>query len=280
MARLFLCLALSLFLHVADAGRIRSHDHGVHVSDFDSSSDSVSDEHGNNVIDSMQCGRHGYGVNKNHSYTLHKTTQLNVTKKTRNGKCLDWTMTFTDGVQIQEVPVTLRHYIRNGANLPASANCFGFATNQVGTGKGSPGGNTGPVGMPDLVNEENLKLAMEMDGAIYLGRDPTEVLLPLPIDPSKTYFVTIGVLKHEEFHFWGLMTTGWVATPSKVGAIETYRKAPGFSHGDCEPSASDRTSCCPSQGIFSKITKSGVGAPYRLDEGGFWLYPVNECVKP
>lgn len=230
-------------------------------------------------IEVMQCGAQS---SSSVAYTLAKTDQdQKVTTSTKNGKCFDWSMDFfQDGDLVQTVPVILRHFLKAGRNLNMGANCYGFATNQVGTGKGNPGGNTGPVNMPDLVTEENLLEAMEMEKAIYLGRDPTQVQLPLPVEPGRKYFLTVGFLKHMEFHFWGLMTTGWVAKPSKVGGIEKFHKAHGF-YGDCDPGKSGRRSCCPSAGVFSKISKTGVGAPYRPDEGGFWLFPVtegnNEC---
>lgn len=230
-------------------------------------------------ISVIKCGA---GASKAVTYSLSKTDQEDeVTTATRNGECLDWSMAFyQDGDLIQTVPVVLRHFIKAGRNLKMSANCYGFATNQVGSGKGNPGGNTGPVNMPYMVNEANLIAAMEIEGAIYLGRDPTEIQLPLPVEPERKYFLVAGFLKHEEFHFWGLMTTGWVAKPSKVGYLETYHK-PHRLYGDCDPERSGSKSCCPSVGIFNKISKTGVGRPYRQDEGGFWLFPItegnNEC---
>lgn len=229
-------------------------------------------------IDVIGCGS---GASSAVTYTLSKTKQKPVTTATRNGACLAWSMDFYEGGALkQTVPVILRHFKKAGRNLNMGANCYGFATNQVGTGKGNPGGNTGPVNMPSMVSEENLMKAMEVEGAIYLGRDPSQIQLPLPVEPGRRYFLVAGFLKHEEFHFWGLMTTGWVAKPSKVGFLEYYRKAPRM-YGDCEPAQSGRRSCCPSAGIFNKISKTGVGAPYRQDEGGFWLFPItegnNEC---
>lgn len=170
----------------------------------------------------------------------------------------------------QKIPVILRRFAKIGHDEDGfrfnvgSGNCFAFATHQKRQTPGSGGGKKSPVDRPYDVNQRTFLKAMKMEGAIFLGRDLSQIKVPFEsVDPSKKYYFVAGLLKWEEYHFWGLFDNGWWNKPSKVGKV--YGANIKLENS------------CPTTSMFNRLTMTHGGPKkYRQKEGGYFLFPCKK----
>ena len=145
----------------------------------------------------------------------------------------------------------------NGKKFYLSGNCFSFATNQE---RNIPASNISdeksPVSFPYMVNRTNLLKSMEMEQAIFLGKDLSKIKTNLNINSKKDYYLVAVFLKREEYHFWGLFQSGWWNKPSQVGMI----------------SKGDENIFCPTSSSLRILNKNSHGRPYT--DVGYFLFPV------
>jgi len=165
----------------------------------------------------------------------------------------------------------------------SSRNCFAFATHQNYQVPGNhptivaARGNS-PVHEVNEISAATLEQAMELEGAIWLGRNSDhfkQLELGQKVVTETVYYLVAALVTPEEYHFWGLWNNGWYSVTSKTSGIPkdvgTYQNV-GLR--------------CPGHELFTEFWKEG----YYSDQGGFYLFPCrgtgsdglsgnNECWK-
>uniref|UniRef100_A0A0G4HYK0 Uncharacterized protein n=1 Tax=Chromera velia CCMP2878 TaxID=1169474 RepID=A0A0G4HYK0_9ALVE len=218
----------------------------------------------------------GLGRRSRRAYLGHSFLTLEHTKSNKvdcDGPSLGYSLRqnplseldedYVFSVDKKRVAVLMRDYKHLGKGGNHALNCFAFSTRQrrqiPGTNlKGKPS----PVSMPMQVTEKNLKKAMDMEGALFLGRDLRKIdsRVVEKAQPDKKYFLVLAFLITEEYHFWGLFGNGWWTKPSKVGSV-------------MEAPLGDSSAWCPSESVFMRLRRISPHKPYRPKEGGFFLFP-------
>jgi len=203
-----------------------------------------------------------------YGYTLFRRTDDPVKNKTSR-----YILTAKGGGTAQ---VRLPAISSDEAKKAAGRNCFGFATHQAYTAPGdlpslvSEHGNS-PVHNVNDVNADNFRAAMELEGAIWLGRDDAQLqsmALTGKVKADTEYYLVAAILKGGEYHFWGLWNNGWYATPSLTSAkVDDLGELPTTGYHGASRN-------CPSWHIFEKfLTK---GSNFWHDQGGFYLFPLRK----
>lgn len=159
-----------------------------------------------------------------------------------------------------------RYTLKQATGEVSERNCFGFATHSsYGIPAGGPG-NRGksPLNMPSDSTPENVAKAMELEGAIYLGRTNIVEKLLEDVNPAQRYYiVAVYIQQKKEYHFHALFANGWHWTSSKISGEV-------FSAGMNNDAIQKQ---CPGGSIF-KLMKASKS--YSDSLGGFYLYPCKE----
>lgn len=148
-------------------------------------------------------------------------------------------------------------------------NCFAMATHQAYLTPGEHGaivkihGNS-PVHMPSDVTDANLKRALELEEAIFLGRTDEELkhmTLKGKVEDGRVYYVVAVLLEPgSEYHFWGLWNNGWYCVASQISPLLV-----DLGH------QSHVSDLCPRAAVFTQLVKKGT--KYNGKMGGFYLFP-------